>query len=307
MYKEVNESDIEESDADGDSEKEDRKGVGSSSDEDPPPVKKNTRKASIGRNAKKASPLVSTTKTAREKRSKKPVATKKIKEFDIKESDSEKEDTISVNSGDAAPPAKKNTRTVSRGRKAKRASPPVSATKSARGRRSKKPVATKTTNESDIEHSNADDDSEKEDTNSVISIEEDRPSVEQNNRKASSGKNAKKASPSESTTTARGRRSKSVAAKTTPGSKRKAGQSRSRSTSATRGKKQRNAPETEKPVVSESASKNSDKKKDLKVKSPSPFLSPKSPFRRRHKNTSPSKKARSKVLDLTQDDEFAFG
>ncbi|VEU34246.1 unnamed protein product [Pseudo-nitzschia multistriata] len=49
----------------------------------------------------------------------------------------------------------------------------------------------------------------------------------------------------------------------------------------------------------------------LITQSPSSFSSPtvgaKSPFRRRHKKSSPAKKARINVLDLTEDDAFDFG
>jgi hypothetical protein len=153
-------------------------------------------------------------------------------------------------------------------------------------------------NESDIQDSESgdedDDDSGKENTSNASSEED--ACVPRKPKKIKKGQEAARKSPPVSAKPTH--RSKSIATKT-PSSKGKAAPPKSKSASATPGaksarKRPRNAPPSQKNrIVLENSS------------TPSPGA--KSPFRRRHKKTSPVKKARTSILDLTQDDEFAFG
>uniref|UniRef100_A0A7S4ACV9 Uncharacterized protein n=1 Tax=Pseudo-nitzschia australis TaxID=44445 RepID=A0A7S4ACV9_9STRA len=164
----------------------------------------------------------------------------------------------------------------------------------------KKCTSYKEINESDIDET-MEEDSETEDE-----IKNNNSSSQKKNSKAGKGRQEKMKKSPQASSKPRGR-SKSVTTNESGSRKRKASQPRSkRGVSVTRSKK---------PRIHESANSSSTrddaKAKIIITQSPSSLASPllgvKNPFRRRHKKASPARKVRTGVLDLTRDDEFAFG
>ena len=165
--------------------------------------------------------------------------------------------------------------------------------------RGNKCTSYKEINESDI------DETIEEDSETKDASKNKNSSSQKKKSKAGKGRQEKIEKSSQASSKPRGR-SKSVATNESGSRKRKVSQPRSRrGVSVTRSKKA---------GIQESA--NSSTRDDAKPKiiitqSPSSLASPllgvKNHFRRRQKKASPARKVRKDVLDLTRDDEFAFG